>query len=98
MRERPAHLGALVPPVRPIEHQIAAVWTEVLGVAPIGMQDDFFRLGGDSLRAVRLAVRLEQVLGREVPPQIMFGPHTVAHQAALLGGGAEDPTPHGRHT
>jgi acyl carrier protein len=99
MRQRPDHMGAPVLPVRPIEHQIAAVWTEILGVAPIGIQDDFFGLGGDSLRAVRLAVRLEQVLGREVPPQIMFGPHTIAHQAMLLGGDrAGDLPPQGRRT
>ncbi len=86
MRERPDNLGVLIPPTRPIEEQIVAVWTEILGVAPIGIHDDFFRLGGDSLRAVRLAIRLEQVLAREVPPQIMFGPHTIAHQAKLLEG------------
>ena len=49
------------------ERLIAAVWTEVLGVARVGAEDDFFDLGGHSLLAARIAVRLSDVIGSEVP-------------------------------
>jgi amino acid adenylation domain-containing protein len=47
------------PPDRPwtdTESRVAAAWTHVLGTAPIGLDDDFFRCGGDSILAVELAV------------------------------------------
>ncbi|WP_327365123.1 non-ribosomal peptide synthetase/MFS transporter [Streptomyces sp. NBC_01217] len=45
-----------VPPRTPTEHRLAGVWAQVLGLPRIGIDDDFFALGGDSFAAVR-AVR-----------------------------------------
>jgi len=64
-RERPHVSSAYVPPRTALESQLARIWEEVLQVAPVGMHDDFFELGGDSLGvsrviagAMRLGVRL----------------------------------------
>ncbi|MFJ9864336.1 acyl carrier protein [Streptomyces sp. NPDC101165] len=56
---------------------VTAVWTEVLGIDGIGPDDDFFDLGGDSLVATRLTVLLEERLGVEVSPLMVFDHPTV---------------------
>ncbi|MFJ9105496.1 type I polyketide synthase [Streptomyces sp. NPDC102405] len=45
-------------PSTPTEHAVAAVWTEVMGVSPIGAHDNFFDLGGHSLLAAQVVARL----------------------------------------
>ncbi|WP_327370480.1 non-ribosomal peptide synthetase [Streptomyces sp. NBC_01217] len=49
-----------VAPRTPVEQSIASIWSEVLGVANIGVHDDFFALGGHSLLAARLVARIRQ--------------------------------------
>ena len=66
------------------EQRIAAVWQAVLGVAQLGIHDDFFALGGHSLLAVRLAMRVSAELGVELPLYELLSRRTVAQQAALL--------------
>ena len=63
---------------------IADVWREVLGVPTIGRDDDFLALGGDSLIAVRIAARLRQRLGCELPPAALFQGGTVAGLTRLV--------------
>lgn len=65
---------------------IADVWRDVLGVPAVGPQDDFLALGGDSLIAVRIATRLRDRLGCEVPAGALFQEATVAGLARRLGG------------
>jgi amino acid adenylation domain-containing protein len=48
------------PPETPVERALAASWTEVLGVPRVGLDDDFFALGGDSIRAIQVRVRAEE--------------------------------------
>jgi acyl transferase domain-containing protein len=57
---------------------VATLFEEVLGTAGIGWQDDFFQLGGDSLVAAQLAVRLEDVFGVAVPLDAVFDHPTPA--------------------
>ncbi|WP_164904994.1 non-ribosomal peptide synthetase [Streptomyces cyaneus] len=66
-----------------LHREIAAVWSDVLGVEHIGPHDDFFRLGGNSLRAVRVAARLTGA-GRTVTAAQLFTSPTVAALAAEL--------------
>ncbi|MEM9917820.1 MAG: amino acid adenylation domain-containing protein [Bacteroidota bacterium] len=42
------------------EQLIARIWEEILGAEKVGVQDDFFKLGGDSIRAIQLSSRLQQ--------------------------------------
>ncbi|MGH9723092.1 MAG: HAD-IIIC family phosphatase [Bryobacteraceae bacterium] len=66
----------------PLEAQIAAIWTELLGIESAGLTDDFFDLGGHSLLAVRMLSRLHQVLGVELSLDAVYsGPLTVAELA-----------------
>lgn len=66
-----------------LHREIAAVWSDVLGVDGVGPHDDFFRLGGNSLRAVRVAARLTGA-GRTVTAAQLFTSPTVAALAAEL--------------
>lgn len=49
-----------VPPVTELEKRITTVWEEVLGVTGLGMTDNFWDIGGDSLKAMRLIVRMKK--------------------------------------
>jgi amino acid adenylation domain-containing protein len=73
-----------VAPVTVLECQLVAIWEELLGVQPIGLQDDFFALGGDSLRAVRLFDRIAQVCGKKLALSTLFAGATIEQLASAL--------------
>ncbi|MFC5884470.1 amino acid adenylation domain-containing protein [Kitasatospora sp. CM 4170] len=76
-RAAPAARGRHVEPRTPEEELFAAVWSEVLGLPGIGVHDDFFHLGGDSIRAVQLAGALHD-RGWQVSLRDVFNAPTVA--------------------
>lgn len=71
-----------VAPVSPTEMVTAQVWAEVLGVDRVGRRDDFFALGGHSLRAVAVASRLRAAFGCPVRVRDLFDNPTVELLAA----------------
>ncbi|RAS35359.1 non-ribosomal peptide synthase protein (TIGR01720 family)/amino acid adenylation domain-containing protein [Paraburkholderia bryophila] len=64
--------GEHVEPVTPSELALAQIWRDVLGLERVGAHDDFFRLGGDSLLAVRVLARIRGAVGHDVPLQAVF--------------------------
>ncbi|MBI4576845.1 MAG: amino acid adenylation domain-containing protein [Planctomycetes bacterium] len=66
------------------ERLLAGVWEDVLEVHPIGATDDFFRMGGDSLQAVRVLARVEELTGRRLPVAALFADPTVVRLARAL--------------
>lgn len=81
---RPGWSAPYVAPRSPEEALVADVWRQVLGISPIGAEDDFFALGGHSLLAVRMMSLLEERSGRRLPMLALFQRPTVAHLARLL--------------
>lgn len=69
---------AFVAPRDEREEAVAAVWSDLLGIADIGVHDDFFELGGHSLLATRVVARLLDVLGVELPLSALMEAPTVA--------------------
>ncbi|WP_329567085.1 non-ribosomal peptide synthetase [Kitasatospora sp. NBC_01266] len=66
------------------ERRIAEVWQELLKVERVGLENDFFHLGGTSLQLTRLANRLGRVFGREVKLRALLAASTVEAQARLI--------------
>jgi thioester reductase-like protein len=66
----------------PTEHAVLAVWRELLGRADIGIDEDYFALGGDSLSTLPLLFKLNTALGVELPLAARFAAPTVAGMAA----------------
>ncbi|MBK1787885.1 non-ribosomal peptide synthetase [Prauserella cavernicola] len=71
-------------PETPTEQAIADVWSAVLGVERVGVHDNFFDLGGQSLAATRVAARLKERLGLPVSVRDVFTGQTVTRLAATL--------------
>jgi amino acid adenylation domain-containing protein len=67
-----------------LERRIARIWTQVLGIERIDVREDFFELGGDSLSAGQVAVRLRRELGVELPLHHLFEAPTIEAVAATL--------------
>ena len=76
--------GTPAVPRTEIEAQLITLWQEVLGVAEISVTDDFFELGGDSLRAAQLLRRIEQKLGAPVLLRSLFTARTIQQQALFI--------------
>lgn len=68
------------------EARICAIWREVLGLPRIPVDRDFFTLGGTSVLAARVAMRLQEATGVEVPLRALFEAPTVEQLAARLSG------------
>ncbi|AKJ99447.1 peptide synthase [Pseudomonas chlororaphis] len=61
-----------VEPTSALEQQIAGIWRDVLGLARIGLRDDFFALGGHSLLATQIISRTRQACDVELPLRALF--------------------------
>ncbi|MEO3814984.1 condensation domain-containing protein, partial [Sphaerisporangium sp. B11E5] len=81
--QTPATTGGRAPRT-PLETTLAELFTEVLGVPGIGIDDNFFTLGGHSLMATRLTGRIRTVLGTDLPARAVFECPTVAGLAARV--------------
>jgi acyl-coenzyme A synthetase/AMP-(fatty) acid ligase/acyl carrier protein len=71
-------------PGNPLEQRLAAIWCEVLDLKEVGTQDNFFNLGGHSLRAAQVISRLRAAIGVEVPLRLLFEKPTIAELAETV--------------
>jgi acyl carrier protein len=55
-----------------LERELAGIWSDILGVRPVGLHDSFFELGGNSLSALQLVARIRQSLDVELPLAWLF--------------------------
>ncbi|MGA0532809.1 amino acid adenylation domain-containing protein [Hansschlegelia sp. KR7-227] len=79
----PATAGSR-PPSSPTEATLAAIWAEVLGLPSVGVDDDFFALGGHSLLVMRIVARVRHAFGVEIAMRELFEAPTVVALAARL--------------
>ncbi|WP_067813732.1 non-ribosomal peptide synthetase [Nocardia inohanensis] len=92
-------------PSTPLEWTVAQAFAEVLATEPIGADDDFFALGGNSVLAARLLARIGAATGTRLPIRLLFEASTVAllaervarqhrgDRVALVAGPRPDPLP-----
>ena len=71
-------------PRNPIQEVLAGIWSELLGVERVGIDDDFFQLGGHSLLVAKLAARVRQVFGIELSLVEVFKKPTVTELADAI--------------
>ncbi len=74
-------------PVGETERRVAALFSEVLAVDPVGRDDDFFDLGGDSLSVVEVLLRLNEAFGEDLGVTDFIEASTAAALAARLESG-----------
>ena len=81
---RPARAGA--PPRSATEETLVTIWSELLGVERVGLDDDLFDLGAHSLMAMKAVTRMREAFGVDLALRNLFEHPTVAGLAALLDG------------
>jgi acyl carrier protein len=81
---RPSVATTYAPPRSQTEDEVAAIWQDLLGVAPVGIHDNFFELGGHSLLAIQLISRLRGLFSLDVSLQSLFDAPTVAKVAECI--------------
>jgi acyl-coenzyme A synthetase/AMP-(fatty) acid ligase/acyl carrier protein len=81
---RPQMKEPFAPPGTPTEQVLSEIWSEILKVTPIGIHDDFFALGGDSLLATRLIFKTRHALNVEIPMGTIFDARTINRLAEYI--------------
>lgn len=76
----------MIQPTSELEQRIQAIWSDILGHDRFGTEDNFFRIGGDSVRIIRMQAALEKQLHRPVPTPKLFEHYTIKALAAYLAG------------
>jgi acyl carrier protein len=76
--------AGFVAPRTTVETVLAAIWAEVVGVSRVGVHDNFFALGGDSLQAMRVVSRIRDQFAVDVPLLLLFERPTVSGLAGAV--------------
>ena len=77
-------LSSTVDPQDQLESNLIQIWSRVLGIEPIGVEDNFFDLGGNSLQAVALFAQIEKQFGKKLPLATLFQSGSVAQIAQII--------------
>jgi acyl carrier protein len=86
---RPQMKEPFAPPVTQTEQTLAEIWSEILKITPVGIHDDFFTLGGDSLLATRLIFKTRSALHVEIPVRTIFEVRTISRLAEYIEAAAQ---------
>jgi len=68
----------------PVEETLVSVWKELLGIAELGVEDNFFDLGGHSLLVTRLMSRVRDAFSVDIPLRPLYEQPTIAKLAELI--------------
>ncbi|KXO12876.1 Peptide synthetase [Moritella sp. JT01] len=74
-----------IAPRTELEAQLCEIWQDVLGLDKVDIQDNFFRIGGDSITAIRLTAITRQRINMDIPISLLFEHKTIANLAPKLG-------------
>ncbi|NJL63582.1 MAG: amino acid adenylation domain-containing protein [Methylacidiphilales bacterium] len=77
-----------IPPHTILEQQLTQIWSQILGVESVGIHDNFFSLGGDSILAIQLVAKVNQQ-GLALFPRQIFQYQTVAELASIIKNNGE---------
>ncbi|MFE3048388.1 amino acid adenylation domain-containing protein [Streptomyces albidoflavus] len=80
----PTNTTEHTPPRTPTEHLLATIWATVLGTEEVGIHDNFFDLGGDSILSIQVVSHVRRELGARLSPRLLFAHPTVAELAVAV--------------
>ena len=83
-RARPQLESPAALPRTPVEEELVAIWTQVLGLDEVGIHDNFLELGGDSLLDTQIISRVGTAFQMQLSLQSFGDSPTVAHMAAIM--------------
>ncbi|HEY2291007.1 MAG TPA: beta-ketoacyl synthase N-terminal-like domain-containing protein [Thermoanaerobaculia bacterium] len=83
--QRPGLSTAYVEPRDEREAKLAALWEELFGIAPVGVEDSFLELGGHSLLAIQMVTQIRTLFDADLPVTALFEAPTIAELAKLIG-------------
>jgi acyl transferase domain-containing protein/acyl carrier protein len=81
---RPALQNAYIAPANQLEQTVASIWQELLGIEQIGIDDDFFEVGGHSLLGIQMLSRIREAFNVDLPLRNVFERPTVADLASMI--------------
>ena len=82
--ERPLLEKTYLPPRSPTERTLVRLWEELLDISPIGINDSFLDLGGDSLLAIQLLQRLHSTFGGRIGMAMLYESATIEQLATAV--------------
>ncbi|MEO7329459.1 MAG: amino acid adenylation domain-containing protein, partial [Minicystis sp.] len=82
--DRRAPEDAFTAPRGEIEEELCRIWTEVLRLSRVGVHENFFEIGGDSILSIQIVARAERV-GLRITPRQLFQHQTIAELSAVAG-------------
>ncbi len=82
--DRLAPSGAFIAPRDRAEEELARIWAQVLRLPQVGVHDNFFEIGGDSILSIQIVSRA-QLAGLSITPRQVFEHPTVAELASVAG-------------
>ncbi|KAA6449502.1 non-ribosomal peptide synthetase [Bacillus swezeyi] len=80
-------------PENETEEILAAIWEDILGIKRPGIDDNFFCVGGHSLKAMMLTAKIQEQMQKEVPIKVLFEKPTIRGLAAFLEGESKEDAP-----
>lgn len=85
-RLQPEPVGPIVLPRDGLENRLVKIWQKILEKQPLGIKDNFFSLGGNSLAAIRMMAAVERAFGQKLDVSVLLGAQTIEQLAARLKG------------
>ena len=81
-----------VPPSDALENQLVNIWETILNVRPIGIHDNYFEMGGQSLQTIALFAQIEKAFQTRIPLATIFQAPTIAELAEVMRQNVETET------
>lgn len=88
--QRPPLPTPYVPPVNELQKSLARIWGKLFGFQEVGIHDDFFELGGDSLRAMTLLANIHKELKVKIPLPDFFNAPTLKGMSEFIAGASRE--------
>lgn len=82
--ENLAGFKTVIPAGNELEQQLTEIWESVLGIQPIGIQNNFFEMGGSSLLAVQMLTQIEKLWGKSLPITTLLQAPTIEDLVLVL--------------